>query len=101
MAKNKGWMIDNDYSNIIPTTPGNYALYLLNLETHNKTLLYIGTACNLYIRLKKHPIILTLRALYNFPYTVLIKIKQIENKNMRLQQESNLIKKLTPKINYA
>jgi len=105
---NTNWFETNTYDNvpypIPPNLPGCYAIYKLNYDTREKELLYVGTAENLDRRLSKHEILRVLIPILAFPEMTRVKIKIIANKNMRLQLEKDLIKKLNPiynKIKYA
>jgi excinuclease UvrABC nuclease subunit len=95
------WYVANDFSHFIPNSPGCYAIYKINIETKQEVLMYIGTAQNLYIRLKKHAVLLVLRALLSLPELVKIKCKVIENPTIRFTTEDRLIKRLRPPVNYA
>jgi len=94
------WYIATDYSHIIPELPGCYAFYILNYYTKRKRLIYIGTANNLYKRLKKHEIKKVLNALLEYPEIIFIKCKVILNEKIRLRTENWLINRLKPKTNY-
>lgn len=95
----KKWHCVTSYDHITPREAGCYAIYKHNLETHRSELLYVGTAQNLYIRLKKHAVKAVLNNLLIYPEIVLIKCKIISNKFLRLKTEQWLIKRLKPKVN--
>ena len=101
MAKDliKNWHCVTSYDNITPKEAGCYAIYKHNLETHVSELLYIGTASNLYVRLKKHPVTRVLRSLLIYPEIPLVKCKIILDKNLRIKTEFMLINRLRPKVN--
>ena len=115
MVKN-GWFCVTDFCHVIPKVAGFYAIYLLNLQTHNKELVYLGTASNLETRLKSHEVIRILRCLYEYPIHVDIKCKIFISKlphrrtigwfdkydqtnNERKIIEAKLINRLQPKLN--
>ena len=98
MAK---WFCVTDYVHVVPEEAGCYAIYKYNLEDRSKELFYIGTAQNLYIRLKKHPVVRVLRALIEYPYVPMVKCKIIIDNRLRLKTEEMLINKLNPKVNCA
>ena len=95
------WYCANDYCHIIPKEPGCYAIYLYDLYESEYKLYYIGTARNLYTRLKKHAVIMVLKALFDYPIAVVVKCKIIKNNKKRLNVEKKLIQRLKPRINYV
>jgi len=94
------WFVATDFCHVIPKMPGCYAIYLFDLETKKWELFYIGTSKNLSLRLRKHPVARTLRALSDFPKVVAVKCKIITNETNRLQTEKKLIERLSPRVNY-
>lgn len=88
----------SDYCNP-PELPGCYAIYGLNFIEKTKRLLYIGTATNLYNRIKTPQIYELLEKVlqeYEIPF---FKIKVIESSDLRLDTEKRLIKRLLPPLN--
>ena len=98
--KNKGWFCVSDYTHVEPDEPGCYAIYIANIETHKKRLIYIGTAQNLRIRLKKHEIKKVLNALIEIPEVPYLKCKIIKDEFERKTLERKLINRLYPLANY-
>lgn len=99
--KSPKWFCVTDYTNIIPEKPGVYAIYILNLNTKYKKLVYIGMAQNLYKRLQKHEVKKLLYNLIDYPNCIWIKCKIELNTNKRILLEKELIKKLKPQYNYG
>ena len=93
------WFIANDYTSYIPDKSGCYAIYTFNITTKKRKLIYIGTAQNLYIRLRKHEVIRILNALIEYPNLIQIKCKVIKEEKTRIKLEKELIKRLQPKAN--
>lgn len=81
-----------------PKTSGVYAIFIYDWVTKKRQLLYIGTARNLYLRLKKHEVKKVLLAL---DYFVVIKCKIVKKTEERLDLENKLLNRLKPKINFA
>lgn len=94
------WHCVTSYDHIVPNLPGCYAIYKYDLISHRSHLIYIGTAQNLEIRLKKHEVVRTLRALLNYPMVPMIKCKIFLTKEVRLKTEKWMIKRLKPIANY-
>jgi predicted GIY-YIG superfamily endonuclease len=97
----KNWHSVTDYSHIIPSYPGCYAIYKFNIKTLKSQLIYIGTAQNLKLRLAKHEIRKCLNALLEYPEITLIKCRIMLNDDYRKRTEIRLITKLKPKGNYV
>ena len=95
----KKWHCVTSYDHITPKESGCYAIYKYNLDTKKSQLLYIGTAQNLYIRLKKHPVVRVLRSLLEGSEIPMVKCKIITDKKLRLKTEQTLIARLRPKVN--
>ena len=93
------WFCVTDFTNAEPEKPGCYAIYTFNVLTSEKKLIYIGTAVNLYQRLKRHEVKRVLFALIDYPEFVYIKCRIEENTSLRKKLEVNLINKLKPKAN--
>ena len=101
MAKDPiGWFCVSDFTYTEPKKPGVYAIYVLNYEKNIKKLIYIGTAQNLYTRLKKHEIKKVLNAILDPPEVPYIKCKIIMDIKNRFFTEVKLIRKLKPRGNY-
>lgn len=96
----KNWHCVSDFVHIKPELPGCYAIYIFNIETKKQRLIYIGTAENLYRRLKKHEILKVLNTLIELPELPMIKCKIITNTEKRFYTEKWLIERLKPKANY-
>jgi len=111
------WNTVSIFTYSIPSEPGFYAFYKLNVKTEQRKLLYIGTATNLKRRLGCHEIKRVLQSVLEYPEILSVKCKvfipnkkyvrkgngyySIEQmyKNERLNHERLLIKKLKPLIN--
>ena len=103
MLKENKWYLINRYIGEsqgftdYPEEPGNYAIYIVRNYLPLKTeLVYIGTASNLKNRLYRHEI---KRVLLSLDYPLLSKCKIIRDKEKRMKNESDLIKRLSPRIN--
>lgn len=80
-----------------PKRPGVYAVISVNVETNKTEVVYVGSSCNIRLRLQSysHPY----RILYNaseWPIVIAVKYKLCDN---YLELERFLIKKLQPKHN--
>jgi len=96
----KKWFCVSDYCHVVPNSPGCYAIFIFNIETLKKKLIYVGTAKNLKIRLAKHEIVKVLNALIEMPEIPYIMCKVIIDDSERKSTESRLIARLNPKANY-
>lgn len=98
--KQSGWFRSD--INDVPDDPGNYAIYVT--DGYGKiSLMYIGTASNLYKRIKTQPIIKVLQPLadtmcYWFD-SVYIKYCIEHDEENRKRREFNLINRTSPIIN--
>jgi len=96
----KGWFCVSDFNLVEPDEPGCYAIYILNIKTYKKRLIYIGMAQNLRTRLARHEVKKVLRALIELPELTYVKCKIIRDNNKRKYTEKWLINRLNPPANY-
>lgn len=111
MLKENKWYLLNRYIGEeegytrLPQKPGNYAIYVINVYGQNKELLYIGTARNLKERLRSHEVLRGIHMLLdvcwlNLPFTTtIIKLKVVNDRCLREEQERRLIRRLKPRGN--
>lgn len=95
----KKWFCVTDYIETVPNCGGLYAIYVLNIETYKKKLIYIGIAKNLKIRLRKHEVKKVLNAIIEYPEIIYIKCRIEQNDVKRKKIERYLIDRLQPKAN--
>jgi len=104
--KTKGWIKTKLFKPIIPIESGNYAIYVRDNDITGKNkvvLMYIGTAKNLYKRIKSHPILKVVDSMADSEICwfdrVVIKYCIEENDEERKRREFNLINRVRPLLN--